>query len=70
MFIFRTVAIQAYAVALQNIWIKSFGEQHVIASKKCIKQKLKDILTSCNNTVHIEGTTVMLYVSVFLQLLI
>ena len=50
----RDKAVHAYAVALQDVWHKSFGEKHVI-SLKPIKKRLRDILTSYNRNVLLES---------------
>ena len=50
----RDKAVHAYAVALQDVWHKSFGEKHVIGLKP-IKKRLRDILTSYNRNVLLES---------------
>ena len=45
----RIVVVHAYAVALRDIWLKSFGEYHVL-SLCAIKNRLISIMHDYNNT--------------------
>ena len=46
----RTHAINSYYTALRTIWIKSFGEEHVM-SRKGVVDRLKNILLDYQNKV-------------------
>ena len=50
----RTDAINSYCLALRTVWIKSFGEDHVMPRKSVVK-RLENILTDYNNKVVIES---------------
>jgi len=50
----RTDAINSYCLALRTVWIKSFGEDHVMP-RKSVAKRLENILTDYNNKVVIES---------------
>ena len=51
----RKDAVQAYSKALENMWIKSFGKEHVF-SIKAIRTALEKHLTDFNNKVVIKAS--------------
>ena len=51
---YRTTTINAYAVGLRELWIKSFGEDHVL-SINSVKKKLSNLVQTYHSQVYIQG---------------
>ena len=59
MLFIRVAAIPGYSVALRDMWLRSFGKEHIL-SLQSIKKRLENIMKVYTNS---EYTNVLLKIS-------